>query len=124
MTRVTCASSPLELPMMKPSRHAQILLLFAAFSSPAFASAKLTPQQCNDYPFVRMTQPVTHKQLQNELVELESVGYSPDDDGDSDDYPAQLQAAEQRLQEKYQRDCTQSIAGVTTSASNHASAMQ
>ncbi|MBN3786866.1 DUF4148 domain-containing protein [Burkholderia sp. Ac-20353] len=42
-----------------------------------FAAPTLTLQQCSDYPFVRTQGPVTHRQLINELRELEAVGYDP-----------------------------------------------
>jgi phosphoribosyl 1,2-cyclic phosphodiesterase len=85
-------------------RATAFALLFVA-AAPAFASSRLTPQQCNDYPFTKLTRPVTHKQLVNELSELESVVYDPAA-GDIY-YPTDLQDAEQRLQAKYQQDCVQ-----------------
>ena len=75
-----------------------------AVTTSAFAAGKLTPQQCQDYPFTPLKQPVTHAQLMKELSELESVGYQPGD-GDETDYPAPLESAEQRLHLKYEADC-------------------
>jgi hypothetical protein len=72
-------------------------------ASQTFA-ARLTFQQCNDYPFVRLHKEVTHAQLMNELAELESAGYDPT--WDDDDYPDDLQAAEHKLHAKYEADCT------------------
>jgi hypothetical protein len=90
--------------MKTPVRAAAFALLVIA-AAPVHASSKLTPQQCNDYPFTRLTHPVTHEQLMNELSELEAVGYEPS----SDDayYPDDLDNAEQRLGAKFQQDCVQ-----------------
>ena len=75
-------------------------------SAAGWASPGLTPQQCNDYPFTRLKTEVTHKQLMNELSELEAVGYDP---GANDDYyPADLMAAEKKLRAEYRRDCASS----------------
>lgn len=102
---------------MNQAQRAAVFALLSCLAAPAFASAKLTPQQCQDYPFVRTTRPVTHQQLQNELRELESVGYSPSD-GDDDDYPQDLQAAEHRLQAKYRADCLPSASPMVADGSN------
>ncbi|WP_323119631.1 DUF4148 domain-containing protein [Burkholderia alba] len=70
----------------------------------AHAAPKLTPQQCTDYPFVHTKGPITHAQLINELSELESVGYNPAA-GEDDNYPDDIDGAQQRLMTKYQQDC-------------------
>ncbi|MGV2289814.1 DUF4148 domain-containing protein [Trinickia sp. YCB016] len=77
-------------------------LLFASAS--ALASSPLTPQQCNAYPFVQTTEPVTHKDLIRELSLLESVGYRPAT-GDDLDYPNDIRSAEELLSAKYLADC-------------------
>ena len=76
-------------------------------SASAVAAQNLTPQECNDYPFVRVTGRVTNAQLERELSELESVGYEPGPFED-DLYPRtppDLQQAEKLLQAKYVADC-------------------
>jgi hypothetical protein len=73
-------------------------------SGAASASGKLTPGECNDYPFTPLSKPVTHAQLMKELSELESVGYDPSASGDNY-YPSDIQAAEARLAVKYRADC-------------------
>ncbi|QBR01412.1 DUF4148 domain-containing protein [Paraburkholderia pallida] len=103
---------------MNTPRRTALFALLSLLASPAFASAKLTPQQCQDYPFVRTKHPVTHQQLQNELKELEAVGYYPEDD---DDYPQELQAAEQRLQAKYRADCLPGAGNTLAAAPDHSS---
>lgn len=45
--------------------------------------------------FAQSTQGLTHAQVQGELAALEQAGYSPT--SNQDDYPANLQAAEQRV---------------------------
>ncbi|MGO4813262.1 DUF4148 domain-containing protein [Cupriavidus sp. 2MCAB6] len=47
------------------------------------------------------THQVTRAEVRHELEELESVGYNPSQGGDSN-YPADIQAAEQRLEAKHQ----------------------
>src|ERR1700738_748929 len=81
--------------------------VFLIGSASAFASQKLTPQECNDYPFVRVPGPVTNAQLERELSELESVGYESGPAAD-DLYPRtrpDLQQAEQLLHAKYVAEC-------------------
>ncbi|WP_175961217.1 DUF4148 domain-containing protein [Burkholderia pyrrocinia] len=70
----------------------------------AHAAPKLTSAQCNDYPFVHAKGPVSHQQLINELNELESVGYNPSS-GDESSYPDDIDSAQARLMQKYQKDC-------------------
>ncbi|NIF88017.1 DUF4148 domain-containing protein [Burkholderia sp. Cy-637] len=84
-------------------KHALLCAGLLAVGIAAHA-APLTPQQCGDYPFVKMKGPVTHAQIVNELSELESVGYQPSA-GDDSDYPDDIDSAQQRLMQKYQRDC-------------------
>ncbi len=79
-------------------------LMAAGVATQAAWAAPLTTAQCNDYPFVKMKGPVTHKEIVNELSELESVGYQPSA-GDDNDYPDDLETAQQKLSAKYQRDC-------------------
>jgi hypothetical protein len=67
------------------------------------AAPHLTPQQCNDYPFKPLKKEVTHAQLEQELAELEAVGYDPSHD--DIEYPQDLQAAQHRLAKEYARDC-------------------
>ncbi|WP_051377318.1 DUF4148 domain-containing protein [Paraburkholderia dilworthii] len=76
------------------------LLLIASAS--AMASPGLTQHQCNDYPFEQLKGEVTHKQLMQELNELEAVGYNPDD---ANTYPDDLDHARQKLQAEYRADC-------------------
>jgi len=68
------------------------------------AASKLTPAECNDYPFKPLSKPVTHAQLMQELRELESVGYDPWAD-DEYYYPSDIQLAQARLRLKYRADC-------------------
>lgn len=77
-------------------------LLFASAS--ALASSPLTPQECNAYPFVQTTGPVTHKDLMRELALLESVGYRPAT-ADDLNYPNDIRSAEEQLSAKYLADC-------------------
>ena len=77
-------------------------LIFASAS--ALASSPLTPQECNAYPFVQTTGPVTHKDLMRELALLESVGYRPSA-GEDIDYPNDIRRAQNDLSAKYLADC-------------------
>ncbi|HEV3119632.1 MAG TPA: DUF4148 domain-containing protein [Gemmataceae bacterium] len=88
---------------------ATIAFLTAGVS--AFAAPTLTLQQCNDYPFVKPQGPVTHRQLVNELKELEALGYVP---GVVDyTYPDDINTAQRRLWEQYAADCPQPPGGST-----------
>jgi hypothetical protein len=73
-------------------------------SASVFAASHLTPQQCNDYPFTQLHGSPTHAQLENELAELESVGYDPSA-GDDANYPNDIEHAEKLLRAKYRADC-------------------
>lgn len=83
-------------------------------SGVASASSKLTPNECNDYPFKPLHGPVTHAQLMQELSELESVGYDPSS-GDDNYYPSTIQEAQARLRLKYRADCLGESVKVPTS---------
>jgi hypothetical protein len=93
---------------MKPfwikSAQTTVALCVLLASGAAMAGSKLTPNECNDYPFKPLSGPVTHAQLMQELRELESVGYDPSASGDNY-YPSDIQAAETRLSVKYRADC-------------------
>lgn len=103
--------------MMKNARSMKQALLCAGLMAIGIAAhaAPLTPQQYHDYPFTKTAAPVTHKQIVNELAELESVGYQPSA-GDDSNYPDDLEAAQQKLMHKYQRDCGATHASATTDA--------
>jgi hypothetical protein len=53
---------------------------------------------------------VTRAEVRHELEELESVGYNPAQ-GEDVNYPADLQAAEQRLEARHQADRNALIGG-------------
>jgi hypothetical protein len=82
---------------LKPNTVAPVILLVVA--STTLAAPRLTPEQCNDYPFRQPVGKVTRAQLNQELAELEAVGY--DSLGEDD-----IQVAEQKLQAEYRRDCS------------------
>ncbi|MEW6230102.1 DUF4148 domain-containing protein [Paraburkholderia ferrariae] len=88
--------------MIRRLRYALFPLL-CAVSVSAFASPHLTPEQCHAYPFVPLHHTVTHAELMQELGELTAVGYQPY--ADDDEYPTDIQTAEQKLHAEYQRDC-------------------
>lgn len=94
----------MEVQIMKKVSRGALFVLLSVVSLPVLASSKLTPQQCSDYPFVQTGHAVTHRQFENEIAELESVGYSPSG-SDNNDYPQEIEAAEKRLQAKYRQDC-------------------
>lgn len=70
---------------------------------PAMAAPQLTQSECHDYPFVPLKHEVTHKQLMEELSELEAVGYQPA--ADENDYPQDLNVAEAKLRKEYRQEC-------------------
>ncbi|MFM0070682.1 DUF4148 domain-containing protein [Paraburkholderia sediminicola] len=97
---------------MKLATKTLVTTLLLIGSASAMASPALTQQQCNDYPFRQLKGEVTHKQLMNELGELEAVGYSPSND--DDEYPSDLQQAERKLQAEYRADCMPAAHASTT----------
>jgi hypothetical protein len=97
---------------MKLATRTLVATLLLIGSASAMAAPGLTQQQCNAYPFKQLKGDVTHKQLIRELGELEAAGYNPG--GDDDDYPSNLQQAEQKLQAEYRADCLPA-ANLTTS---------
>jgi hypothetical protein len=74
-----------------------------AVSVCATAADRLTPEQCNSYPFTPVHGQVTQADLSRELAELESVGYWPG----TGNYSPGIAQLRQRLNEKYDRDCGQ-----------------
>ncbi|HKU00149.1 MAG TPA: DUF4148 domain-containing protein [Paraburkholderia sp.] len=81
-------------------------------SASAFAAPHLTPQACHSYPFVRPAHEVTHGELMQELQDLSLVGYQ--EHAVDNDYPSDLQAAQQRLSSLYRHDCLARTAGSVT----------
>ena len=86
--------------MKTPLKYALPIGLLMA-SACAMASGRLTPHQCNAYPFKPAHGEVTHRDLMRELNELESVGYRPS----TDNYSLDLTDARARLMAKYDSDC-------------------
>jgi hypothetical protein len=78
--------------------------------APVTRAHKLTPQECNSYPFKPVTGHVTNAQLTRELSELESVGYQP---GPAEDVYPDLQQAEHLLHAKYVADCARADSNLT-----------
>jgi hypothetical protein len=93
-----------EVTMNFSARTLCSTVLLAASAS-ALAAPTLTPQQCNDYPFVKTQGPLTHRQVIQELKELEAFGYQPTL-GNDPYYPDDINAAQALLWKEYARDCT------------------
>jgi hypothetical protein len=91
--------------IMKLTTRTVLMALMLAGSASAMAAPHLTPKECNSYPFKPLKSEVTHKQLMRELSELEAQGYNPGVDDAT--YPANLEAAQQKLQAQYRADCLQ-----------------
>lgn len=88
--------------MKRWHRFALIPLLGAASAS-AFAAPHLSQHACQSYPFVKPAHEVTHGELMQELKDLSRVGYV--EHAVDNDYPSDLEAAQQRLNALYQHDC-------------------
>lgn len=88
-------------------------------SASAFAAPHLTPQACHSYPFVRPAHEVTHGELMQELRDLSLVGYQAH--AVDNDYPSDLEAAQQRLGSLYRHDC---LVGTSASVSQQATQTQ
>jgi hypothetical protein len=100
--------------MKTPLKYVLPLGLMMA-SACAMASDRLTPHQCNSYPFKPTNGEVTHRDLMRELTELEAVGYRPG----VDNYSLDITDARARLMAKYATDCKpdQNATAVTPSSS-------
>ncbi|MEA3127053.1 MAG: hypothetical protein QOD67_4072 [Caballeronia sp.] len=88
---------------MKCLSAALITLSLALTSASALAAPSLTQAECHDYPFTPLKHTVTHKQLMQELSELEAVGYQPT--ADDNEYPDNLQTADAKLHQEFRHDC-------------------
>jgi hypothetical protein len=88
---------------MKLNLHVLASAILLTASSAVLAAPGLTPQECNDYPFVHQTGDLTHAQVMQELKELEAVGYRPTPDDPY--YPRRIERAEKKLQVEYRQDC-------------------
>lgn len=88
---------------MKTNLHVIASAILMSLSTAVLAAPNLTPQQCNDYPFVHPAGDVTHAQVMQELSELEAVGYRPTPDDPY--YPRRIERAERKLQVEYRQDC-------------------
>jgi Domain of unknown function (DUF4148) len=88
---------------MKHLSVAMVTFSLAFASASAFAAPTLTQAACHDYPFTPLKHTVTHKQLMQELSELEAVGYQPTSDDSK--YPNDLETAEAKLHQKFRHDC-------------------
>jgi hypothetical protein len=84
---------------------------------PAFvlASALAAPV----FAFAQSTQPLTRAEVRADLVRLEKAGYVPG--ADEANYPADIQAAEQRVAEEDAANASYGPSTNGTSASGHAS---
>jgi hypothetical protein len=82
-------------------------VLATALAAPAFA-------------FAQNTQPLTRAEVKAQLVQLEKAGYVPG--GDDNNYPADIQAAEQRVAAQENASTAYGAETGSTSASGHASA--
>src|ERR1700676_3556929 len=80
---------------MKATLKLLILSPLLIASTVSFAEPTLTAQQCSDYSFVHTQAPATHKQVMNELYELEAAGY--DASSPNAPYPGDLDHAENGL---------------------------
>ena len=99
---------------MKATLKLLVLSPLLIASTVSFAEPTLTAQQCNDYPFVHTQAPATHKQVMNELYELEAAGYDASSANAS--YPDDLDHAERRLSAEYKQDCTAQKVATAASA--------
>jgi hypothetical protein len=83
------------------------IVLASALAAPAFA-------------FAQNTQPLTRAEVKAQLVELEKAGYVPG--GDDTTYPADIQAAEQRVAEQHSAAAAYGGTNAGTVASGQSSA--
>jgi hypothetical protein len=70
------------------------------------ARTHLSPTQCRDLTALRNKEPLTRERNTSQLAALEAAGYNPSW-GFDPYYPADLQAAQQRVDQWYATDCQQ-----------------
>jgi hypothetical protein len=70
------------------------------------ARTHLSPTQCRDLAALRNKEPLTHERNLSELAALEEAGYNPSW-GFDPYYPADLQAAQSRVDRWYAEECQQ-----------------
>ncbi|GAB7522807.1 DUF4148 domain-containing protein [Paraburkholderia sp. 2C] len=70
------------------------------------ARTHLSPAQCRDLTALRNKEPLTRQRNLSQLAALEAAGYNPSW-GFDPYYPADLQAAQQRVDQWYATDCQQ-----------------
>ncbi len=80
-----------------------LIPLLGAASVSAFAAPHLSPRACHSYPFVKPAHEVTHDELMQEIKDLSKVGY--EEHAVDNNYPDDLEAAQQRLGTLYRHDC-------------------
>jgi hypothetical protein len=97
---------------MNMASKTALLALLVTASTSVMAAPHLTPQECNDYPFKPLKSEVSHAQLEQELAELEAVGYDPSQD--DEEYPTNLEIAEGKVQ----ADCRPSASMTETQSSS------
>jgi hypothetical protein len=91
--------------------HIATAAAFVAISASAIAAPTLTAAECNAYPFVQASQPLTRAQVGSELKDLAKVGYNS---GEAYASPhIEIRDAQAKLQVLYKEDCA---AGVASSA--------
>jgi hypothetical protein len=66
----------------------------------------LTPTQCSDLTALRNKEPLTRERNLSQLAALEAAGYNPSW-GFDPYYPADLQAAQKKVDQWYATDCQQ-----------------
>ncbi|MGF6760819.1 opacity protein-like surface antigen [Paraburkholderia sp. GAS33] len=102
---------------MKSLIQAVAIAAILAAPAAAFAQAADTSQQ-----------PMTRAEVKNQLIQLEQAGYNPAEANDPN-YPADVQAAEQRIQAQNPQVAQQGVAdttgyGPSTSGSSASGTMQ
>jgi hypothetical protein len=102
---------------MKSLIQAVAIAAILAAPAAAFAQAADTSQQ-----------PITRAEVKNQLIQLEQAGYNPADANDPN-YPADIQAAERRVQAENPPVAQQGVAdtsgyGPSTSGSSASGTMQ
>ncbi|MDQ7980902.1 DUF4148 domain-containing protein [Paraburkholderia sp. SARCC-3016] len=70
------------------------------------ARTHLSPAQCRDLTALRNKEPLTRERNLSQLAALEAAGYNPSW-GFDPYYPADLQAAQKRVDQWYAEDCQQ-----------------
>ncbi|XUW89974.1 DUF4148 domain-containing protein [Burkholderia sp. M6-3] len=100
----------MEKPARTCSTLAALALLLAGYTAAGATQSRphLSPTECRDLAEIKSNAPRTKSQHHSELSSLRKAGYNPSPWHDDPHYPANLHAAQRRVDHWFETDCKQS----------------